>query len=172
MALAEDSRLQVAQYADWCLGRFFGAGHAQVPVSCVQGILSEKLGVYVTFSQSGQALYAMGILLPDVPLHQSIGTVYQQAATVVQKEAGGVVASLKVISRPQPCKSIDNIDLQCHGIILFSRGRSHYLLPGFAPDKGLSRIGALEYLCRCLALPPGCWRDRTARILTFEAEDV
>jgi AMMECR1 domain-containing protein len=91
---------------------------------------------------------------------------------ILQKGADALSVAVKIISAPQLCEKIEHMDLGRHGVILFSHGRSHYLFPGAASEHGLSKIGVLEHLCRCLAFPPGAWRDKTARIMIFETADI
>lgn len=169
--ITADARSQLKQYVVQCAA-CFGDGAAMPPQavgSAAAVILAQKYGTVVTFAVDNKAVYTASVLLPEGSLYQSLDRLYQKAKVALREAKDRVtISSIKITAFPQQCKTVDAIDWDSQGVILFSRGRSHYLLPEEFLGQGLSRVGALEYLCRCLALPPGTWRDRTARIMTFD----
>lgn len=171
----EDARDQLKIYTALCAQSFIEKKntHIENDFPATEGILAEKFGVLITFLVNGKSAYASGILVAKDSLQHNIAMIYKKASAAIQRSENTLVSSTMLLaSPPLSCQSLDDIVLGRHGIILTSRGRSQYLLPETPVQNGWTKLGALENLCRALALPPGTWRDKTARILTFETAVV
>lgn len=101
----------------------------------------------------------------------------QSAAALFRQAAGALLASVPegegpwelraaLLHDPQPCGGPEDVRegaLLC----LVSRGRTCRLFPDRIAEAGLSATGCLETMCGRLDLPPGTWRDKSARMASF-----
>jgi len=135
-------------------------------------------GVFVTLHKLGRLRGCMGVLEPQESLIATVRRAAVCAALrdprfhpVTAAELAAVEIEVSVMSRPQPLRDLQQLELGRHGIIV-GRGRNRGLfLPQVATEYGFSRE---EFLSRCCSekagLPPDAWRDPRTEVLIFTTD--
>jgi len=135
-------------------------------------------GVFVTLHKLGRLRGCMGLLEPQESLTAAVRRAAVCAALqdprfhpVTLAELPAVEIEVSVMSRPQPLRDLQQLELGRHGIIV-GRGRNRGLfLPQVATEYGFSRE---EFLSRCCSekagLPADAWRDPRTEVLIFTTD--
>ena len=118
----------------------------------------------------------MGTLDPSLSLADAIRDAARCAATgdprfapVATEELGELHIEISVMSVARPMKSLDDLELGRHGIIVRSEARRGLFLPQVATDHGLDRETFLTRCCTEKAgLPADAWRSPATEVLLFE----
>lgn len=107
----------------------------------------EKAGVFVSIKKDGQLRGCIGTIAPTreniaseiIYNAVSSGTDDPRFFSVEENELGRLVYSVDVLMRPEPIKSIDELDVIKYGVIVRSGNRSGLLLPNLegvnTPDE-------------------------------------
>lgn len=92
-------------------------------------------------------------------------------APVTIDELGGIRIEVSILSPPEPMRSIDDLVLGEHGIIV-QRGRQRGLfLPKVASSHNLDKFALLARCCTEKAgLPADAWRDPATSVFLFRTE--
>lgn len=148
--------------------------HAQSPAHQV----SSFGGVFVTLKKMGGLRGCMGTLDASQPLAESVRYAAQTAALndprfppVASAELHDLSVEVSILSKPWPMRSVDELQLGTHGIIVSQGTRRGLFLPQVATEH---RLDKNDFLSRCCAekagLAPDAWKDPTTEVLLFTAE--
>ncbi|MDR2018254.1 MAG: AmmeMemoRadiSam system protein A [Syntrophobacterales bacterium] len=140
--------------------------------------LQEKMGAFVTLRTNKEELrgcigYTKGVL----PLHQTVREMAVQAAFHDQRfkpackdEWDDIDVEISVLSSLRKIKSLENIKVGVHGILIEKGFNSGLLLPQVAVENGWDRAAFVEYACRKAGLPKDAWKSKEISIYIFSAE--
>ncbi len=141
--------------------------------------LREVKGAFVTIHKKGNLRGCIGNIIGQGPLYLTVRDMAISAATedprfspLTKGELKDIEIEISVLSKPRLVKSIDEITLGVHGVIL-SQGAFHQgvFLPQVATETGWSKEEFLVQLCSQKArLPKDAWKDSKTKIETFTAE--
>ena len=70
----------------------------------------------------------------------------------------------------KPVANADAIVVGRDGVLLRLGNASAVFLPQVAPEQGWDRVQLLDHLAEKAGLSPTAWRDRAAKLLTFQAD--
>jgi AmmeMemoRadiSam system protein A len=133
-------------------------------------------GVFVTLRKFQRLRGCMGLLDSRPPIADAIVDAATLAAVkdprfppLTIAELGDIRLELSILSRPQPLRSIDDLELGRHGIIVSRDQQRGLFLPSVATTHNMDRE---TFLSRCCAdkagLPPDAWRDPGTHVESFE----
>ena len=139
---------------------------------------SDYGGVFVTLKKFGRLRGCMGILDGARPLPEAVRHAARTAALgdprfqpVTPEELRDLHIEVSVLSKPWPMRSIDELEIGRHGIIVERGMRRGLFLPQVATEHHLDKE---VFLARCCAekagLPPDAWRDPQTRVWLFTAD--
>jgi len=141
--------------------------------------LSEVEGAFVTIHKQGQLRGCIGNIIGRGPLYLTVRDMAIAAASedprftpVKKEELKDLEVEVSVLSKPHRIKSVDEIELGVHGVIV-SGGtfNSGVFLPQVAESTGWSKEEFLSQLCAQKAhLPPDAWKDPKTKIQVFTAK--
>ena len=134
-------------------------------------------GVFVTLHKLGQLRGCMGTLDSALPLPTAVRQAAVTAATrdprfppVAPDELPDIDLEVSIMEAPHPMRSLDDLELGRHGIIVQSGRRRGLFLPQVATQHHMDKE---TFLTRCCAdkagLPPDAWRDPQVEVLLFES---
>lgn len=153
-----------------------------VPSARLLPVFSEKRGVFVTITRSGELRGCIGYPYPVLPLEEAIPSAATGAALedprfppVTIPELDQIRIEVTVLTPPQPIdvkpeQRANAIVIGKHGLIARSGGRSGLLLPQVATDYSWSSEEFLTHTCMKAGLPANCWKRSDTEILTFEGQ--
>jgi len=142
-------------------------------------IFKEKRGVFVTLYKNGELRGCIGLIEPpEVPLGQAIQQMALSAAfndhrflPLTQDELGQIKIEISVLTVPKRIKSIEEIELGKHGVIVKKGLNQGVFLPQVATETGWTKEQFLSELCYQKAgLDRNCWQDPSAEFYIFEAQ--
>ncbi len=148
----------------------------QAPAVEYGGALDWPCGAFVTIHYRGELRGCLGRVDVHAPLAETIA--YLAAAVsdsdsrfspVSAPELPDIALEISVLTPEREVRSIDEIEMGRHGLILEQGHRRGLLLPQVATEHGWNRETFLDHACRKASLPPDAWRHG-ARILIFEAQ--
>jgi AmmeMemoRadiSam system protein A len=141
------------------------------------GNLGSKRGAFVTLTRRGKLRGCIGFVIAERPLLATVEEAAQASAfqdprfpPLTQAEFAEVRVEISVLSEPRPVRSIEEIQVGTHGLIVRKGYRSGLLLPQVATEYGWDRDTFLEHTCLKAGLPAGCWRESGTEIELFSAE--
>jgi MEMO1 family protein len=135
-------------------------------------------GVFVTLHKFGRLRGCMGLLDSAEPLPEAIRQAAHSAALhdprfppVALGELPDITIDVSILSQAWPMRSIAELELGVHGIIV-QKGRQRGLfLPQVAPEHGLDKEHFLSRCCSEKAgLAPDDWKKPGVEVLLFTAE--
>lgn len=176
MTLTENDKkilLQIARSVIMAL-----PGEAQLNRELVQGAnLQLHCGAFVTLKRQGQLRGCIGSFISERPLWQEIAVLARSSATrdprflpLRDEEKGEISLEISVLSPLQTIRSIEEIEIGRHGLLIEQGFHRGVLLPQVATEYGWDRKTFLEQTCIKAGLPPDAWRDGTTRLQTFSAQ--
>ena len=140
------------------------------------GALDAACNAFVTIHNRGELRGCLGRLDARTPLAESIA---QLAASVADSdprfdpvsllELPDIDIEISVLTPEREIRSIEEIELGRHGIIVEEGGRRGLLLPQVATEQQWDRETFVSHACLKAALPRDAWR-RGAPVLVFEAQ--
>jgi uncharacterized protein len=145
-------------------------------------VFSEKRGVFVTITRSGELRGCIGYPYPVLPLKEAIPSAATGAALedprfppVTPSELNQIRVEVTVLTTPQsitvdPVQRPHAVIIGKHGLIARSGGRSGLLLPQVATEYTWSPEEFLTHTCMKAGLPSNCWKRPETEILTFEGQ--
>lgn len=177
---ADDALLdEVEQQALLTLARASLEAHVrgEVPPEAKRGgLLDAPRGAFVTLHRQGQLRGCLGRIEVDQPL---VDTVVYLAAVVADSdprfepvtavELSLIDVEISVLTPEREVRSIDEIEVGRHGLIVERGLRRGLLLPQVATDHAWDRETFLSHTCLKAGLPTDAWRHG-ARMLVFEAQ--
>lgn len=153
-----------------------------VPSTSLPPVFSEKRGVFVTITRSGELRGCIGYPYPVLPLREAIPSAATGAALedprfppVTLSELHQIRIEVTVLTPPEPlCVEPEQrphaVTIGKHGLIARSAGRSGLLLPQVATEYSWSCEEFLTHTCMKAGLPANCWKRSETEILTFEGQ--
>jgi len=139
--------------------------------------VQQKFGVFVTLHKDGQLRGCIGYVEGIKPLYEAVMEMAKSAAfrdprfpAVSMDEVPDLEIEISVLSPLKKIKSIEEIKVGEHGLIIqrgFERG---LLLPQVATQYGWNREQFLEQTCYKAGLPGDTWKDPETEIYIFTAE--
>jgi len=140
------------------------------------GALDWPCGAFVTIHYRGDLRGCLGRVDVNAPLADTVahlaGVVSDSDPRfdpVSARELPDISLEISVLTPEEEVRSIDQIEIGRHGLIIEQGHRRGLLLPQVATEHGWNRETFLDHTCRKASLPPDAWR-RGARILIFEAQ--
>jgi hypothetical protein len=152
------------------------------PSASLPPVFTEKRGVFVTITRSGELRGCIGYPYPVLPLKEAIPSAATGAALedprfppVSVSELGQIRIEVTVLTPPQPIDVEPDqrphaVIIGKHGLIARSAGRSGLLLPQVATEYTWSPEEFLTHTCMKAGLPSNCWKRPETEILTFEGQ--
>lgn len=142
--------------------------------------LSENEGAFVSVYKNGQLRGCIGNILGNGPLYNTVRSMAISSATndyrfkpIQKDELEHIQIEISVLSKPRRIKSIDEIDLGVHGVIVSKGDKSGVFLPQVAESTGWTKEQFLSELCDQKAgLPRDCWKDPQKTIIEIFTADV
>ena len=135
-------------------------------------------GVFVTLKKLGRLRGCMGSLDATPPLSDAVRHAARVAALsdprfppVTLAELPDVSVEVSILSEPWPMKTIDDLQIGTHGIIVRRGLQRGLFLPQVAREHQLDKH---TFLSRCCAekasLAPDAWQNPDTEVLLFTAE--
>jgi len=139
--------------------------------------LEEHRGAFVTLKNGGRLRGCIGTLLGTMPLCKTIERMAIQAATkdsrfppVSKPELPSLEIEISIIGPLRPIKSLEEIVVGTHGLLMIHGNRSGVLLPQVAVEQCWDRKTFLEGVSRKAGLPKDAWKGKKSRVYVFTAE--
>ena len=148
----------------------------RVPESGSKGASQPGRGAFVTIFCNGELRGCLGRvtsdwLLPDLVRHlaQEVADSDPRFTPVASHELQDIALEVSVLAPEREIRSIDEIELGRHGLILEQGSRKGLLLPQVPTEHGWDRETFVSQTCLKAGLPADAWRHG-ARLLVFEAQ--
>jgi len=140
--------------------------------------LKEKRGVFVTLHRKGMLRGCIGYIMPIEELYKAVSKMAIESSTgdprfppVTPQEIEQIQIEISVLTVPERIKSVDEIELGKHGVIVKKGVHQGVFLPQVATETGWSKEEFLNRLCYDKAhLPEDAWKDNDTEIYTFSAQ--
>lgn len=149
---------------------------APAPAVEYGGALDWPCGAFVTIHYRGELRGCLGRVDVDAPLAETIAYLAAVVSdsdprfgAVSARELPHISLEISVLTPEQEMRSIDELEIGRHGLIIEQGHRRGLLLPQVAIEHGWNRETFLDHACRKASLLPDAWRHG-ARILIFEAQ--
>jgi AmmeMemoRadiSam system protein A len=141
------------------------------------GNLKKKSGAFVTLNKKDKLRGCIGFVIAARPLLQTVIEAAEASAfhdprfpPLDVRELADISIDISVLSEPRPVRSLDEIQVGTHGLIVHQGHRSGLLLPQVATEYGWDRDTFLTNTCHKAGLPGDCWRQADTEIELFAAE--
>ena len=128
---------------------------------------SQSGGVFVTLTLNKKLRGCIGRIVSQDPIYITIFKMAKRAAfndhrfpPLTLKEFENIEIEVSLLSQPQRIKSIDDIIIGTHGVILDYQQYSSVFLPKIALEQGWSKNMLLQQLAVKAGLRPQEWRKR------------
>lgn len=139
-------------------------------------VLKQKRGAFVTLKVAGQLRGCIGYPTPYKPLVETVVDVAISAATrdfrfspLRKKELQKTEIEISVLSLPKIAKSVSEIEVGKHGLIITKGNNRGLLLPQVPLEWGWDRETFLNHACMKAGLEEDAWK-KGARIEIFSAQ--
>jgi AmmeMemoRadiSam system protein A len=141
-------------------------------------VLSGQFGAFVTIHNKGKLRGCIGMIEGHQPLFETIIEMAIEASRndprfmpVEPDEIKDIDIEISVLTPKRRIKSIDEIELGKHGVIVKRGFAGGVYLPQVATETGWTKEQFMESLCSGKAgLPPDSYKDPKTEIYVFEAE--
>jgi len=135
-------------------------------------------GVFVTLHKHGRLRGCMGVLDGALPLAEAVRQAAISAAArdprfapVAPDELSDVQVEVSILSPPQRMRSLDDLELGRHGVLVQRGLQRGLFLPQVAVEHHMTKETFLGLCCHEKAgLPAEAWRDPATEVLFFTAE--
>jgi AmmeMemoRadiSam system protein A len=141
------------------------------------GSLKKKCGAFVTLTKKGSLRGCIGFVVAAKPLLETVIEAAEASAfhdprfpPLDRRELPDISIDISVLSEPRPLRSLDEIQVGTHGLIVRRGLRSGLLLPQVATEYGWDRDTFLTHTCYKAGLPGDAWRAPDTEIELFSAE--
>jgi len=142
----------------------------------LNGVLAEPAGAFVTLRIDHTLRGCIGYIESSDPLSSVIDEVAEKAAfedprfpPLTPDEFRRVHIEISVLSPMKRIKSIEEIVVGTHGLLLEHGWHRGLLLPQVATEYGWGREEFLDNVARKAGLPSGAWRDEMTKLYVFSA---
>ena len=147
-----------------------------VPESDSKGARQPGQGAFVTIFCNGELRGCLGRVTSDWPLPDLVRHLAQEVADsdprftpVAPHELEDIALEVSVLTPEREIRSIDEIELGRHGLIVEQGSRRGLLLPQVPTEHEWDRETFVSETCLKAGLPADAWRHG-ARLLVFEAQ--
>ena len=172
--LTHDTQRQLLAIARAALeARVRGTG---VPESGSKGASQPGRGAFVTIFCHGELRGCLGRVtsdwaLPDLVRHlaQDVADSDPRFTPVAPHELKDIALEVSVLTPEREIRSIDEIEVGRHGLIVEQGSRKGLLLPQVPTEHEWDRETFVSQTCLKAGLPADAWRHG-ARLLVFEAQ--
>jgi len=137
--------------------------------------LKLELGAFVTLKINGQLRGCIGYIFTDKPLFETVVEAAKHSAfgdprfpELSREEFDKVKIEISVLSKFEPIKTYEEIEIGKHGLLLEEGGRA-VLLPQVATEQNYNRSQFLTALCHKAGLYGDYWKERMLNIKVFTA---
>lgn len=140
---------------------------------------SDKAGIFVTLFHFKEQRGCIGFAEPMFPIWEgvvnaSLGAAFNDPRhmPLSREELEECKIEVSIIEKPTPVKSIDEIEIGKHGLIVQKEHRTGLVLPEILTEYQTNAREALEMACRNAGLPQDCWKEKETLVLKFTTEKV
>ncbi len=141
-------------------------------------VLARPGSAFVTLTNKGKLRGCVGYVEPVYPLYETVslaalGAVYDRrffADPVTKEELKDIDIEISVLSPLKPIKSVDEIVIGTHGLVIRKGGRSALYLPQVPVEQGWNLDEYLESICYKAGLMGDAWKDPGAQLFVFTAD--
>lgn len=140
------------------------------------GTLGQPCGAFVTIHRLGELRGCLGRIETSAPLAETIVHLAGAVADsdprfepVSLMELNDIDIEISVLTPEREVRSIAEIELGRHGVIVEQGHRRGLLLPQVATEHGWDRETFVSHTCKKATLAADAWR-RGARLFVFEAQ--
>ncbi|MBN1523526.1 MAG: AmmeMemoRadiSam system protein A [Spirochaetales bacterium] len=161
------------------------AARASITAACTQlkppvftptETLKTKCGAFVSLHKQGNLRGCIGYITGIAPLLQTVMEMAVSAGfqdprfpPLKESELSHLEIEISVLSPLHRIRSVDEIIVGTHGIIMKKGGYSGLLLPQVATEYNWNRDEFLSHTCQKAGLPSDSWKHRDAEIQIFSA---
>lgn len=138
--------------------------------------LKEKRGAFVTLKEHGELRGCIGRIVADEVLYKVISQMAIEAATgdprfspVQYAELKNIEIEISVLTPFVEVKSLDEIEVGKHGLMIRKGFYSGLLLPQVPGEWGWDKQTFLEQTCHKAGLPTNAYKDKSATLYKFSA---
>ncbi|MBU2446993.1 MAG: AmmeMemoRadiSam system protein A [Bacteroidetes bacterium] len=138
--------------------------------------LIEKYGVFVTLTIDEQLRGCIGYILGFTSLYEQVYEAAKKAAfedprftPLSEEEFDQIEIEISVLSVPKKIKSIDEIKIGKHGLIIEKEHHHGLLLPQVAVKYNWNREDFLDHTCQKAGLRKHDWKSLQTKIEIFSA---
>ncbi|MBI1806318.1 MAG: AmmeMemoRadiSam system protein A [Ignavibacteria bacterium] len=139
--------------------------------------LIEPSGAFVTLRIGNKLRGCIGYIDAVKPLLETVEDAATKSALddirflpVEPEELPNITIEISVISPIVPIRSIDEIEIGKHGLVIVYGTHRGLLLPQVAVEHGWDRETFLSQTARKAGLPLYLWKDPEAKLFSFTAE--
>ncbi len=139
--------------------------------------LREEAGVFVTLTKRGKLRGCIGYVEGIKPLWEAVIDNTRNAAfedsrfpEVSMKEFDDISIEISVMTPLRPIKSVDEIIIGQHGLVIRKGFHSGLLLPQVPVEWGWNRDEFLVHICQKAGLPPDAWKKPDTKLYVFSAQ--
>lgn len=140
-------------------------------------MLKKNGAAFVTLWKHGELRGCIGSTEPDHPLWETVEIVACGAAfhdprffPVTKEELKDIAIEVSVLSELAPVKSIDEIVIGTHGLVIRKGGSQGLFLPEVPVEQGWNRDEYIENVCEKAGLPPSDWKEKDAELYIFTTD--
>ena len=141
----------------------------------IGGVLATPRGAFVSIHHGDDLRGCLGRLEADWAIARVVAHLGRAVADsdprfppVTIAELPETTLEISILSPEREMRSLDEIEIGRHGLIVESNGRRGLLLPQVARERSWDVETFLDHTCLKASLTPDAWRTG-ARILMFEA---
>jgi len=177
-ALTLDQKRELVAIARKTINQYVRTGK-KMDVQETDKRLALNEGAFVTIHKNDRLRGCIGNIVSNKPLYETVRDMAIAAATqdprfpkVQPDELEQIDVEVSVLSLPRVIKSIDEIELGVHGVIV-SKGPRHrgVFLPQVANETNWTKEEFMSQLCSQKAhLHPDAWKDPATKIEIFTAD--
>jgi len=176
--LNDSQRKRLLQIARESITSYVKDGKRKTFAKETDPLLNQPMGAFVTLHEAGELRGCIGNMVGLGPLYQTVAGMAIEAATgdprfqrLSTAEIDKIDIEISVLSPLQKVKSVDEIKIPGHGVIVKSGFNSGVYLPQVAMETGWSKEEFLTSLCGQKAgLRPDAWKDPATELYIFTAE--
>lgn len=176
MKLTDDEKQILLQIARESIKEEFGLGKVNLEQDFPLSI-KEKCGAFVTLTIDRELRGCIGYIVANKPLYEIVYEVAKKSAfedprfyPLTEEEVNHIEIEVSVLSPLRQIKSIDEIKIGEHGLVI-QKGPFHgLLLPQVATRYNWTVKEFLEHTCQKAGLSKNEWKDPQTKIEVFSAE--
>lgn len=151
-------------------------GAASPPVPAI-GLPQQEAAVFVSLHSGEHLRGCIGHLEADRPLADVVASCAVSAArddprfrAVTTAEVPDLHIEISVLGLMEPVRTLDDIEVGRHGLLVETDHRRGLLLPQVAVEWEWDAATFVAQTCRKAGLPDDAWAQGSARLFRFEAE--